>query len=93
MAAQYGTEMLIIVFGINQPSSIRIMAQTFKNGDPSFAGPLAGVALNIESYHILELQDHIPEEVWEKEMLMYELEIEEEARKIIFAVMKEIRTH
>jgi len=85
--------MLIIVFGINQPSSIRIMAQTFKNGDPSFAGPLAGVALNIESYHILELQDHIPEEVWEKEMLMYELEIEEEARKIIFAVMKEIRTH
>ena len=67
------------------------MAQTFKNGDPSFAGPLAGVALNIESYHLLELQGQIPEEVWEKEMAMYELEIEEEARETICTLMKEIR--
>lgn len=68
------------------------MAQTFKNGDPSFAGPLAGVALNIESYHILELQAHIPEEVWEKEMAMYELEIEEEVRETICSIMKDART-
>ncbi len=68
------------------------MAQTFKSGDPSFAGPLAGVALNIESYHILELQDDIPEKVWEKEMAMYELEIEEEAREAICSIMKDART-
>lgn len=68
------------------------MAQTFKNGDPSFAGPLAGVALNIESYHILELQAHIPEEVWGKEMAMYELEIEEEARESICSLMKDTRS-
>jgi len=67
------------------------MAQTFKNGDPSFAGPLAGVALNIESYHILELQGDIPAEVWEKEMAMYELEIEEEARETICNIMKDAR--
>ena len=68
------------------------MAQTFKSGDPSFAGPLAGVALNIECYHILELQAHIPEEVWEKEMAMYELEIGDEARETIFGIMKDART-
>lgn len=68
------------------------MAQTFKHGDPSFAGPLAGLALNIESYHILELRAHIPEEVWEKEMAMYELEIEEETQKTIYSIMNEIRT-
>jgi hypothetical protein len=68
------------------------MAQTFKNGDPGFAGPLAGLGLNIESYHILELQAHIPEEVWEKEMAMYELEIEDEAREIILSIMEETRT-
>lgn len=67
------------------------MAQTFKDGDPSFAGPLAGVALNIESYHLLELQAEIPEEVWEKEMAMYELEIEEEVRETICSLMREIR--
>ena len=68
------------------------MAQTFKNGDPSFAGPLAGIALNIESYHILELQAHIPEEVWEKEMAMYELEIEDKARETILNIMEKTRS-
>lgn len=91
LAEQHGAENLIIVFGINQPSTIRIMAQTFKSGDPSFAGPLAGVALNIESYHILELQDYIPEEVWKQEMAMYELEIEEETQKTICSIMKDTR--
>jgi len=47
--------------------------------------------LNIESYHILELQGDIPAEVWEKEMAMYELEIEEEARETICNIMKDAR--
>jgi glycine/sarcosine/betaine reductase complex component A len=69
------------------------MAQTFKNGDPSFAGPLAGLALNIESYHILELQSHIPAETWENEMAMYELQIEDEVREAIVTLMKEVRNN
>jgi len=88
----HGAEKLVIVFGINQPATIQITARTFKDGDPGFAGPLAGIGLNIESYHILELQDHIPEEVWEKEMAMYELEIEDEARETILNIMEETRT-
>ena len=68
------------------------MARTFKHGDPAFAGPLAAVALNILSYHILELQDHIPPEVWKKEMAMYELEIEDEQRESIVQIMEEIRS-
>jgi betaine reductase len=92
LAEQYGAENLVIVFGINQPATIQIMAQTFKNGDPSFAGSLAGIGLNIESYHILELQAHIPENVWEKEMAMYDLEIEDEARETICKIMEEARS-
>ena len=68
------------------------MAQTFKHGDPSFAGPLAGIALNLESYHILELQAHIPKEVWAKEMAMYELELEDEIRSTILNIMEEVRS-
>lgn len=67
------------------------MAQTFKNGDPSYAGPLAGISLGIPSYHILELKDHIPADVWEREMAMYELEIDDQARADIVASMKEVR--
>ena len=81
-----------MVFGLNQPFSLRIMAQTFKDGDPSFAGPLAGVALGLASFHILELKDEIPAEVWSAEMAMAELELEDEAVAKILAAMRETRT-
>ncbi|MDH4317987.1 MAG: glycine/sarcosine/betaine reductase complex selenoprotein A, partial [Desulfobulbaceae bacterium] len=91
LADQYGAENLIIIFGLNQPFNLQIMATTFKSGDPSFAGPLAGIALNIPSYHILELQDQIPPDVWDSEMGMYELELEEETQEKIKGLMREIR--
>ncbi|KPK00015.1 MAG: hypothetical protein AMJ60_03085 [Desulfobacterales bacterium SG8_35] len=91
MAEEHGTENLIIVLGINQVPTLRIMAQTFKNGDPSFAGALAGIALGIRSYHIFELKELIPDDVWEREMAMYELELEEEALQVICRTMAEIR--
>jgi len=67
------------------------MTRTFKSGDPSYAGPLAGVTLGLDSYHILELKEYIPKDVWEKEMTLYELEIEEEVQKKILKTMKEAR--
>lgn len=67
------------------------MARTFKNGDPSFAGSLAGVALNLPSFHILELKEQIPAAVWEREMGLYELEIEAETQARIMETMAEVR--
>jgi hypothetical protein len=67
------------------------MATTFKEGDPGFAGVLGGVALGLKSYHIFELKDEIPGEVWEREMAFKELEVEDELIKKICSLMKEIR--
>ena len=91
LAAKHGTDRLIIVLGINQPTTLAIMAKTFKNGDPSYAGPLAGIALGIPSYQMLELKEHIPAAVWEQEMAMYELEIDDDAQAGIVASMEEAR--
>jgi len=91
LAGQYGPENLILVYGLNQPFALKVMAQTFKEGDPSFAGPLAGVALGLLSYHILELKEQIPPAVWAEEMAMSELELEETALAAILAVMREAR--
>ena len=60
------------------------MAQTFRTGDLSFSGSLAGVALGIPSYHILELKELIPADTWEREMAMCELELEEETQEDMF---------
>jgi len=81
----------VLVFGLNQPFNLRVMATTFKDGDPSFAGALGGVALGLKSYHIFELRDEIPADIWEQEMAFKELEVEDELIEQICATMREIR--
>ena len=82
---------MLVVFGVNQPTTIQIMSKTFKDGDPSFAGSLAGIALGLQSFHILELKDQIPEDVWAREMGLYELAIEDEVQDKIMQIMQEVR--
>lgn len=62
------------MFGLNEPANLRIMATTFKSGDPSYAGALGGIALGVKSYHIFELKDEIPADTWAEEMAFEELE-------------------
>jgi glycine reductase len=81
----------LLVFGLNQPGNLRIMATTFKDGDPSFAGALGGVALGLKSYHIFELKDAIPAAVWEQEMAFKELEMEPQQAENLCLLMREIR--
>lgn len=81
----------MLVFGLNQPFSLRIMATTFRDGDPSFAGPLGGIALGLKSFHIFELKDEIPDDVWEKEMAFKELEVGDELIEEVCKTMREIR--
>ncbi len=92
LAAKYDPENLLVILGINQPATIKIMAQTFHSGDPSFAGPLAALALGIKTYHILELKDSIPENIWQSNMGMYELELDEEEQSAILTTMREQRS-
>ena len=91
LAERYGSEDLVMVFGLNQLFTLRIMADTFKEGDPSYAGALGGLALSLVSYHIFELKDEVPPEVWQREMAFHELEMEDEEIEKICALMKEIR--
>lgn len=51
---QAGTADVVAVLGANSPTAVEMTALTLKSGDPSYAGPLAGVALGIPSYHVLE---------------------------------------
>src|SRR5437867_13324194 len=50
---QSGTDELVAVLGPNSAAAVEMMALTLKRGDPSYAGPLTGIALGIQSYHVL----------------------------------------
>ena len=82
----------MVVLGLNEPASLKILATTFKDGDPSFAGVLAGVALGIPTYHILELKAYVPEAVWDEQMGMQELQLEDAEIAAIVDAVQSVRT-
>ena len=68
LAEQIGKDNLVVVLGASDIEGAEITAETLTVGDPSYAGPLAGVSLRLPVYHILEpeIKADIPEDVYEK---------------------------
>jgi betaine reductase len=44
----------IVLLGAPDPESSELSALTVTSGDPTYAGPLAGVQLGLPVYHVLE---------------------------------------
>ena len=86
LADEHGADALLVVLGAPDAESAGIAAETVVLGDPSWAGPLAGVQLGLPVYHILEdeARDAIPSEVWEDQVgLMVDvLEVDEIAEAV-----------
>ena len=61
---------LVVLLGSPDPESATIAAETVVEGDPSYAGALAGAQLGLLTYHVLEEEVHadIPDDVWEAQI-------------------------
>lgn len=72
---------LIVVLGASDIEGALISAETVTEGDPSFAGPLAGVSLRLPVYHILEpeMREAIPEDIYEKNVGIWLMTVDAEA--------------
>ncbi len=51
---KYGKDNLVVILGSPDADSSELYAETLVNGDPSWVGPLAGVALKLPVFHIME---------------------------------------
>ncbi len=80
LADQYGPENLAVVLGNGEASGVEVFAETVTQGDPSYAGPLAGVALKIPVYHVLEeeVMAVVPENLREEKLQLSSLVIDVE---------------
>ncbi len=58
-----------------------LAAETVSAGDPTFAGPLAGVPLGLKAYHMLELKDEVDAAVYEEQIAMMEMVLDVDAIK------------
>ena len=79
-AEKYGNENVVIILGSPDEDSADIFAETVTIGDPTYAGPLAGVSLGLSVYHILEpeIKQQITEHVYEEQIGLMEISLEKE---------------
>ena len=80
LADQYGPENLAVVLGNGEANGVEVFAETVTQGDPTYAGPLAGVSLKIPVYHVLEPEviEAVPEEVRQEKLELSALVIDVE---------------
>lgn len=86
-AEKYGNENLIVVLGGAEAEASGLAAETVSTGDPTYAGPLAGVSLGLKAYHIFELKDMVDASVYDEQISMMEMVLD------VDAIIKEVKTY
>ena len=67
-----------MILGAPDADSAELYAETVVHGDPSWVGPLAGVALKLPVYHIMEpeMKAQIDPEVFNEHLALMEIALE-----------------
>ncbi len=89
-ADEFGPENLVVVLGGAEAEASGLACETVTNGDPTFAGPLAGVQLGLSCYHVVEpeIKDNVDSAVYDEQISMMEMVLDVDA---IVAEVKEYR--
>ena len=68
------------MLGAPDADSAELYAETVTNGDPSWAGPLAGVALGLPVFHIMEpgIKAQIEPEVYKEHLELMDIALDSE---------------
>lgn len=87
---EHGGDDLIVVLGAADAEAVQVAAETVRDGDPAWVGPLAGVQLGLPVLHIFE--DEVKEQaegsVYEEQVGFLEMTLDTDEVK---AAMKKAR--
>lgn len=91
LAEEYGKESIVVLLGAPTTESSQVQFETVTTGDPSYAGPLAGVGLGLQAYHVFEpsVKAAIDPEQYAENIETLEMGLEAEA---IVDALAEMRT-
>lgn len=78
LTEKHGPENVVVIVGGSEAEASGLSAETVAAGDPTFAGPLAGVALGLAVYHIVEpeIKEQCDEAVYDEQCGMMEMVLE-----------------
>lgn len=77
---QYGKDEIIVLLGAAEGEAAGLAAETVTLGDPTYAGPLAGVSLGLSVYHICEpeIKEEVDEGIYDEQISMMEMVLDVE---------------
>lgn len=89
LAEEIGEENLMVILGGAEAEASGLACETVTNGDPTFAGPLAGVQLGLACYHIVEpeIKDEVEADVYDEQISMMEMVLD------VDAIVDEVKTY
>ena len=75
---EHGGENIVVLLGAAEAEAAGLAAETVTGGDPTFAGPLAGVQLGLRVYHVVEeaFKNEVVFEVYDEQIGMMEMVLE-----------------
>lgn len=75
LTEKYGAENIVVLIGAAEGEAAGLAAETVTAGDPTFAGPLAGVQLGLRVYHAVEpeFKGAVDPEVYDEQIGMMEM--------------------
>ena len=87
---EHGAENVVVLLGAAEAEASGLAAETVTAGDPTFAGPLAGVQLGLKVYHAVEpeFKAEVDESVYDDQIGMMEMVLDCDA---IIEAVSEIR--
>lgn len=75
LTEKYGAENIVVILGGAEAEASGLSAETVSAGDPTFAGPLAGIELGLSVYHMVEpeVKQECDDAVYDEQCSMMEM--------------------
>lgn len=88
LTEKYGAENVVVLLGGSEAEAAGLSAETVTAGDPTFAGPLAGIDLGLRVYHVLEpeMKEEYDPAVYDEQCAMMEMVLD------VDAIINEVKT-
>lgn len=90
---KYGADKVVVLLGSADAEGAALHAETVTTGDPTFAGPLAGVSLGLPVYHVLDeaIKAEADPAVWEEQVGMMEMVLDSTGLARAVAQVRHVR--
>ncbi len=88
LTGKYGAENVVVILGGAEAEAAGLSAETVTAGDPTYAGPLAGIDLGLRVYHAVEpeIKNEADQAVYDEQCGMMEMVLD------VDEIIKEVNT-